>query len=440
MRLLNCETLKLEDHHGESTPNYAILSHTWEQEEILFDDIQHEPPHWRHKKGAQKVLGSVAEARRLHFSYIWIDTCCIDKSSSAELSEAINSMFNWYLRSSVCIAYLSDVYTSSMYSFVRSKWFTRGWTLQELIAPWEARFYCNDWEYLGDRASLVSEIVMATSIDRRLLQLSRSEPLPATSTPSGAQEFKLGTLYSYSISERMKWASRRQTKRPEDMAYCLMGLFDIHMPLLYGEGGEKAFFRLQEAILKGTDDHSVLCFSTKNEHVSSTLVLASSPSLFNSSLQISPVRIAPFFHDPNRPDFHLNIGKRNELHIGILLVPAIRRHVRGHHFESDDIVLSHHNFTLEGFRREDEFLGGKLVAGILNCEIHKGPGSNPTRPVLILREHRGTFAFERTPSAMGGSRRLYELQHTSDLSNTTARPILDQSSNQVQSTNLSWSE
>lgn len=433
MRLLNCETMKLEDHHGENTPNYAILSHTWEQEEILFDDIQHEPPHWQHKKGAQKVLGSVAEARRLHFSYIWIDTCCIDKSSSAELSEAINSMFNWYLRSSVCIAYLFDVDNFSMdsSSFVRSKWFTRGWTLQELIAPWEVRFYCSDWAYLGDRASLIGEIVRVTDIDRRLLYLSRSDfkPLPgAAITPSGAEEFKLGTLYSSSISERMKWASRRQTHRPEDAAYCLMGLFDVNMPLLYGEGGVKAFFRLQEAILKGTDDHSILCFSTKNEHFSSTLPLASSPSLFESSeLYIRPITIAPSFHDQSeRSDFYINIGKRNELHIGILLGPVLRRHIYAPRAGTDSTVINQHD-NLDIVGREDEFLGGKLVAGILNCEILKW-ANYPTRPVIILREHRDTYTFEGTP----GSRQLYELQ-TSDfdksnrLATSTAEPIFNAS-------------
>lgn len=433
MRLLNCKTMKLEDHHGESTPDYAILSHTWEQEEILFDDIQHDPPHWRHKKGAQKVFGSVAEAQRLHFSYIWIDTCCIDKSNSAELSEAINSMFNWYLRSSVCIAYLSDVDNSSMDSLVRSRWFTRGWTLQELIAPWEVRFYCSDWAYLGDRASLVSEIAMVTSIDRRLLQLSRSEPLPAT-TPSGAQESKLGTLYSYSISERMKWASRRQTNRPEDIAYCLMGLFDINMPLLYGEGGEKAFFRLQEAILKGTDDHSILCFSTKNEDFSSTLPLASSPSLFDSSLHISPITIAPFFYDLGYPlNFRLNIGKRNEVHIGIMLGDVvIRRYPYAHSGAGTDSTDSNQGI----FEREDEFLGGKLVAGILNCEIRR-EDKPPTRPVIILRQldqgYTLAYTFEGTP----GGRQLYELQ-TSDFDNTTltlatAEPIFNASNHTNQS-------
>lgn len=408
MRLLNCETMKLEDHlvHDScSMPRHAILSHTWEVEEISISDVQQEPQHWQHKKGALKVLMCISLARKLSFSYIWIDTCCIDKSSSAELSEAINSMFEWYLQSAVCIAYLADV--DSMDSFAQNKWFTRGWTLQELVAPRKVQFYRSDWAYLGDQDSLISEIVKVTSIDRDLLLLSSS------SSSLLWEDEKKYTLYSYSISERMSWASRRQITRPEDNAYCLLGLFDMNMPLIYGEGGEKTFFRLQEAILKKTDDHSILCYDPN--HAYSSLALASSPSLFNLPHRILSIRIAPSLRDLKRQNFYLDIGKRDELHIGILLGDIVRHYV---HPPESDSPMGQPYFDMDLVDKD----GGKLVMGILNCEIHKNDGY-PTRPVIIFRKYRDTFTFARNNS---GTMRLplYELRAI-DPNIATAEPVSD---------------
>src|SRR5262249_8258217 len=149
MRLLNTTTLKLETFVCKETPNYAILSHTWADDEILFEDVWESG--WRHrisvrrKKGFSKVRDSCAQARRDGYGYIWIDTCCIDKSSSSELSEAINSMFKWYRNAKVCYAYLVDVQAADPASFEKSRWFTRGWTLQELIAPKRLIFFDGRW-------------------------------------------------------------------------------------------------------------------------------------------------------------------------------------------------------------------------------------------------------------------------------------------------------
>lgn len=377
MRLLNCTTMRLEDHLGPKTPDYAILSHTWEEEEILFEDLQNSPRgKWENKKGARKVLDSISEARRLDLSYIWIDTCCIDKRSSAELSEAINSMFNWYMRSSVCIAYLSDV--ASINSFAQSKWFTRGWTLQELIAPWDVRFYDSNWTYLGDRRSLADAIANVTSIAHSLLgRTSRGL--------HRIEHIKLSRLYSHSISDRMSWASRRQTTRPEDIAYCLMGLFDVNMPLLYGEGAEKAFLRLQQTILEGTDDHSILCFSKVSKTVNGRRyfvgdpLLAPSPAFFDLPCRVHRANASHRMYDLQRPSHEGRLGttKRNELQVGMLLGPVARWR------------------TTPPILHLDR--GANLVMGVLNCEVYHD-GEPPSRPVIILVERQGIFMFARNES------------------------------------------
>ncbi|KAI8948868.1 HET-domain-containing protein [Xylaria longipes] len=234
MRLLDTTTLKLKTFIGDQKPEYAILSHTWGDDEVLFEDIQNKSiERWKVKAGADKVVKSAKIAAKLGIAYIWIDTCCIDKSSSSELSEAINSMFKWYRDSHICYAYLSDVHSEGMENrengivpFEYSRWFRRGWTLQELIAPANMQFF--------DKA--------------------------------------------YSVHTKMVWASRRTTTRAEDRAYSLMGLFDVNMPLLYGEGGERAFERLQDEIIKRTNDQSILLHGSKHyiNH------LAKSPDDFTS--------------------------------------------------------------------------------------------------------------------------------------------------------------
>lgn len=168
--------------------------------------------------------------------------CCIDKSSSAELSEAINSMFRYYERAAVCYAYLADVSATRdergiLIDLPQSDWFNRGWTLQELIAPSDLRFYSKNWEMLGTRSELCNVLHEITNIDVMVLQQKKD-------------------LSLISVSRRMSWASRRKTSRVEDIAYCLLGIFQVNMALIYGEGS-KAFFRLQEEIMKTTYDHTL---------------------------------------------------------------------------------------------------------------------------------------------------------------------------------------
>ena len=299
MRLLNTRTLELECFTTEKRPQYAMLSHTWGPDEVLFDDARHCASRLKAcgKKGLSKVLKSTEVARKDGFNYIWIDTCCIDKSSSAELSEAINSMFDWYRHSHICYAFLED-YRHGATKLADSRWFTRGWTLQELIAPLDVEFYDANWTRFGDRLELSTQIAEITAIGLPVLRMApRMSPYCADSRPdqddidhsiscgycrSQAREESQRLLDSYSTCSKMSWASHRTTTRAEDVAYCLMGIFNVNMPLLYGEG-MKAFRRLQEEIVRSTTDHTILIWGTTREALgwgNKSSILAKSPAQF----------------------------------------------------------------------------------------------------------------------------------------------------------------
>ncbi|KFA71531.1 hypothetical protein S40288_06837 [Stachybotrys chartarum IBT 40288] len=266
MRLINVQSLELEEFSGSSTPPYAVLSHTWGEKEASYGEwIQRRTRLMRLRRpGLSKVFAMCKQARTDGIQYAWVDTVCIDKSSSAELSEAINSMFAWYTRAKVCYVFLRDVNHHTpgggdfSTSFQSSRWFTRGWTLQELIAPRNVIFYSAEWKVIGTKSTMAVQLARITGIDRMCLQRERR-------------------LDEYSIAQRMAWAASRSTTRDEDMAYCLLGLFNIAMPLLYGEGGQRAFRRLQEEIIKSSDDHSILTFDT---NLSNNTLFADHPNTF----------------------------------------------------------------------------------------------------------------------------------------------------------------
>jgi hypothetical protein len=224
----------------DNIPPYAILSHTWgdTNDEVTYDDLTKGTG--KSKKGYTKIQFCAKQAADNGLQYFWIDTCCIDKSSSAELTEAINSMFRWYCEAAICYVYLSDVSKGDhnendlsrstwKLAFRKSRWFTRGWTLQELIAPAVVKFFSCEGQQLGDKISMEQQINEITGINIQALQ---------GSPPS-----------KFSVAERMSWAANRKTTRTEDKAYCLFGIFNIHIPLIYGEG-DKAFNRLEEEINK----------------------------------------------------------------------------------------------------------------------------------------------------------------------------------------------
>lgn len=267
MRLLSVDSYELGEFEGSNIPSYAILSHRWEAGEVTYQDMMKGLRNAKKKPGFDKIRQCCAQAKKAGLDWAWVDTCCIDKSSSAELTEAINSMYQWYQDSDVCYAYLSDVrmakYTDPEYikglsrddvlaeieeEIKSSKWWTRGWTLQELIAPREVIFFADGrsgWGSLGPKSALIDLISYRTGISQEVLGGLRVEEC--------------------SIAMRMSWASDRETTRVEDMAYCLLGIFKVNMPLLYGEG-KRAFIRLQVRI---TDDHlerTVPYFSTGGDH------------------------------------------------------------------------------------------------------------------------------------------------------------------------------
>ncbi|KAF2802762.1 heterokaryon incompatibility [Mytilinidion resinicola] len=233
MRLLMLEPdggLRLTDDLIRDIPPYAILSHTWgdDGDEVTFKDLMNDTG--KSKAGYAKIKFCGEQARRHGLQYFWVDTCCIDKSNNTELAESINSMFRWYRDAAKCYVFLSDVSNFALdgrkalnqlpweSAFRESKWFTRGWTLQELIAPASVEFFSKEGTQLGDKKTLERQIHEVTGIPIQALQ----------GTP----------LSHFSIDERMSWRAQRETKRKEDEAYSLLGLFDVSMPLIYGEEGK----------------------------------------------------------------------------------------------------------------------------------------------------------------------------------------------------------
>jgi hypothetical protein len=202
-------------------PPYAILSHIWEEEEVSFQEMSrfNHDVTLEDKKGYKKIKGCCELARKDGYDWVWVDTCCIDKSSSAELSESINSMFRWYKNAQVCYAYLADVPLKhplearlrhlvfpdthpEMAPFFKSRWFTRGWTLQELIAPFDLHLFSSGWDQLGTKHSLCDMIERITGISTEVLII--------------------GDISTQSVAQRMCWASSRSTTRVEDVAYSLL--------------------------------------------------------------------------------------------------------------------------------------------------------------------------------------------------------------------------
>ena len=224
----------------DTVPPYAILSHTWgaDTEEVTFEDLTSGTG--KHKIGYRKILFCGEQAQQNGLEYFWVDTCCINKANFTELSQAINSMFHWYRGATRCYVYLLDVSTTKQksdsqsseftweFAFRASRWFTRGWTLQELLAPSSVEFFSQEGERLGDKGSLKQQIYEITGITDSALQ--------------GA------ALSQFSVDERFSWIEGRQTKLEEDKAYSLLGIFDVYVPLIYGEGEGNAFKRLRAAI------------------------------------------------------------------------------------------------------------------------------------------------------------------------------------------------
>lgn len=247
MHLINTTTLKLEYFIGGCHLPYAILSHTWETDEVTFADFSgKQPEEYENKAGFDKIRRTCLQAKEDGFKYAWVDTCCINKDSSAELSEAINSMYMWYNKAAVCYAYITDFQRPHDITKLRGcRWFSRGWTLQELLAPGKIIFYGEEWTLIGTKGTMLETLQQVTGVPAEILSATKA-------------------LDTVSVAARMSWAAYRETTRVEDMAYCLLGIFDVNMPLLYGEGS-KAFLRLQSEIMSQTQDDSLFAWCADQE-------------------------------------------------------------------------------------------------------------------------------------------------------------------------------
>ena len=270
------QTEVLEYRDDESKTEYAILSHRWTDQEVSFVDInglaemeERDRNRIRQRGGYQKILSSCRQADADGYAWLWIDTCCIDKRSSAELSEAINSMYRWYESSAVCYAHLHDVDGSSFpakndtsrFKFNGwPEWFSRGWTLQEMIAPNDVRFFNKDWQPMGDKKIHARTLAGITGVSERVLAEGFASNRPC-------------------IAQIMSWAANRTTTRVEDRAYSLLGLLDVNMPMLYGEG-KKAFHRLQVEIIRMSDDQSIFAWNFSGENGRAGSILADDPKFF----------------------------------------------------------------------------------------------------------------------------------------------------------------
>lgn len=284
MRLINVDTFRLEDFPGaDVAPPYAILSHTWGKGEVSYQDFHDNLEAAQEKEGFEKIYLTCLQAKQDGLQYAWADTCCIDKNSSNELGEAINSMFKWYMNAAVCYVYLADVpgncpplsdddfvHPRQLHfigEFEESRWFTRGWTLQELIAPRRLYFFGQAWNCIGSREDLMRRVSGITNIQTDVLDQTKP-------------------LADLSIARRLSWAATRQTTRKEDEAYSLLGILDVNMPLLYGEG-KKAFLRLQEEIIKQSTDQSIFAWNSPAGFMEPReLLLAPAPQCFKNASRI----------------------------------------------------------------------------------------------------------------------------------------------------------
>ncbi|OGM44075.1 hypothetical protein ABOM_007290 [Aspergillus bombycis] len=312
MRLIHTSTFRQEEFYGSEIPPYAILSHTWGEHEVTFQQYR-DIEYARSLSAFHKIYHTCRLAALRNLDWAWIDTCCIDKSSSAELSESINSMYTWYQRAAVCFAYLFDLpagvatdHGNSNDVFGKCRWFTRGWTLQELIAPRSVIFYNSEWTVYGTKDELAERISAIMNIDVGVLRGKR--------------------LDHFSIAQRMSWAAHRQTKRVEDIAYCLMGIFGVNMPLLYGEG-ENAFIRLQEEIMQDSDDSSLLAWRAREGGADDTPSLHVLPdgSQVRGPFASSPAEFADSGNITYRPSLEMGYAPYTMTNKGLYIKrPCIR--------------------------------------------------------------------------------------------------------------------
>ena len=310
---LNRRAGKILDCRNDESTEYAILSHRWmeknsgETAEVNYEEMvqlanmdTEKQGEIRNRDGYQKILKCCKQAEKDGFEWLWVDTCCIDKRSSAELSEAINSMYHWYEKSARCYAYLHDVSDPSFpakpdserYShYGWPEWFSRGWTLQELIAPTNVQFFNKDWQFIGDKRRHCSTLQAITRVPQNILRNGFSLTRPC-------------------VAQIMSWAADRNTSRVEDEAYSLMGLLGVNMPMLYGEG-KRAFQRLQLEIIRMSNDQSIFAWDPHGHIRRFGSVLADEPRFFRDCSDLQTIEIDEF-----RKAFKRYMSKEDEERLG----------------------------------------------------------------------------------------------------------------------------
>ena len=272
---------KVLESRDDETTEYAILSHRWidhtevdcEEMVDLAKMVKQEQDEVRGRLGYKKIVDACKQAKKDGYEWAWVDTCCIDKRSSAELSEAINSMYRWYANAKICYAYLHDVDGSRFptrptdhgkyrKSNGSPEWFSRGWTLQEMIAPRNLQFFNKNWQPIGNKKGLAEDLQQITGVPPHILTDGLEGNRPC-------------------VAQIISWAAKRTTTRVEDKAYSLMGLLDVNMPMLYGEG-KKAFQRLQLEIIRSSNDQSIFAWGLWSSSVRIGSILADDPSDFEN--------------------------------------------------------------------------------------------------------------------------------------------------------------
>ena len=269
--------MKVFEFHDDKTTEYAILSHRWiDSTEVEYEEMvnlakmdRQEQDEIRGRKGYKKIVDTCKQAKQDGYEWVWVDTCCIDTRSSTDILEAINSMYRWYANAIVCYAYLHDVDGPSFPTRKDDEkypkdgwpeWFSRGWTLQEMLAPRNLLFFNEDWQPIGDKKSLADTLNTITGIPAHIFGNGLEGNRPC-------------------VAQIISWAANRTTTRPEDRAYSLMGLLGVNMPMLYGEG-EKAFHRLQLEIIRTSSDQSIFAWGRSGHTIGS--ILADDPSSFKN--------------------------------------------------------------------------------------------------------------------------------------------------------------
>jgi hypothetical protein len=259
MRLLNTKSYEFHDSQDPivlASPQYAVLSHRWQTPKITLQTFKTDDLHNANTQTPQldKIRQACGKARDRTppLDWVWIDSCCIDKTNAVEESRSVNSMFEWYRRAAVCIVYLYDVDETSLFEsqspdrlHEKSEWFTRGWTLQELLAPGQMEFYEQHWKFMGTKISLVGPLAYLTGIDKEYLTGERS-------------------IVTASVATRMSWMAGRTTTLVEDVAYSMLGIFGVNMAPLYGEG-VKAFIRLQKTLIEDSTDESIFAWTVPED-------------------------------------------------------------------------------------------------------------------------------------------------------------------------------